>query len=76
MSVAQVLSQLGGCDGYRVLRWHQEHRAGERWLLVEMAPVEDLSRQTSTVPLTRNHPHRMRPLRDSSTAPARAVFSA
>ena len=44
MAEGDCMAQLGGWVGYGVSSWHREQRGQQRWLIVELVPLDGIAR--------------------------------
>lgn len=66
MAEGDCMAQLGGWVGYGVSRWRHEQRDQQRWLVVELAPLDGAVRRCSGCgePATTIHDRSVRRIRD------------
>lgn len=66
MAEGDCMAQLGGWVGYGVSRWRHEQRGHQRWVVVELVPLDGLSRLCSGCgePAAKIHDRSVRRIRD------------
>ena len=66
MAEGDCMAQLGGWVGYGVSSWHREQRGQQRWLIVELVPLDGIARCCSGcgAPVAAIHDRSERRIRD------------